>query len=465
MSKRLRNIVDDFQSILGEIDDEDTQRQVKRLLFTGEYDDAMRVYKNATLGQLERLPQTVLARILYNLSIRDLSYARSLNSYFKKTIDWFQLISRRKRLGTLYTFGDTPFIGRSTKNSHTPAEIAVDPSYGRIESITGFGDHSAFITSSGKLFTYGSNLKHRANSLHTNVTFPIQINFQKTITKVACGDKHTMCIDDNGSLYGWGNGKNGRLGDGNTSTHIVRYPLKIPGIEKATDVSCGIGHTGIVIDGFPYTCGKNAGQLGHSYINGFYSISTLKKVPRTWPDDDYIVNILCGFLSTYIITQRGNMYACGSSVDGQLGNGIDDPHAFFQFKPIDFDVDERIIYANCNYNYVAFITENHLGYSFGNNEDFKLGTGSNAEFASKPMKILVDNIKHLACGSNHMAIITYDNDLYVVGSYDDDDDTIAKTPLKITVGHKNNVLRAVSCGTSTACVLVETPVNKTLPTF
>ena len=39
----------------------------------------------------------------------------------------------------------------------------------------------------------------------------------KKIKQVSCGFQHTMCITEDGELYGWGYGRSGALGLGDSS--------------------------------------------------------------------------------------------------------------------------------------------------------------------------------------------------------------------------------------------------------
>ena len=48
------------------------------------------------------------------------------------------------------------------------------------------------------------------------------------VTAVACGDKHTVCVMEDGSVYSWGYGKMGPLGHNNNESTSV--PRKVEGL-------------------------------------------------------------------------------------------------------------------------------------------------------------------------------------------------------------------------------------------
>lgn len=78
----------------------------------------------------------------------------------------------------------------------------------------------------------------------------------KKVVSVACGDKHTVCVTEDGSVYSWGYGKQGALGLG--ATDSASEPTKIDGLADIVRVECGSDHT-LALDskGKLYSFGEN----------------------------------------------------------------------------------------------------------------------------------------------------------------------------------------------------------------
>ena len=76
------------------------------------------------------------------------------------------------------------------------------------------------------------------------------------VTAVACGDKHTVCVMEDGSVYSWGYGKMGPLGHNNNES--ITVPRKVEGLSNIVRVDCGTSHT-IALDnnGKLYSFGDN----------------------------------------------------------------------------------------------------------------------------------------------------------------------------------------------------------------
>ena len=92
--------------------------------------------------------------------------------------------------------------------------------------------------------------------------------FNVVIRKVACGEEHSSFITNNGSVYTMGSNVDGRLGIGDRTMKLSSTPCLVEGLSwfKAVDVSCGWGHTAVIIDnGKLFTWGVGEyGALGIS---------------------------------------------------------------------------------------------------------------------------------------------------------------------------------------------------------
>ena len=62
---------------------------------------------------------------------------------------------------------------------------------------------------------------------------------------ISCGDSFTVCVDDEGFIWSFGQNREGQLGTGNnTNFNVPQKLLDIP------PVSCGYEHTLIITDDF-----------------------------------------------------------------------------------------------------------------------------------------------------------------------------------------------------------------------
>lgn len=170
----------------------------------------------------------------------------------------------------------------------------------------------------------------------------------KNIIKVSCGLRHVIALTDSGELYGWGNSRYGQLGEHATRGKNFR-PVKIcvnedndvesrketdenetvnnnaTGI-KILDVACGQNHTAMLSNnGYIFTFGCNKhGQLG---IESPVIIANTPKIQRVLIPGQkqgkrQVVEISCGWNTTFARCDDGTVFAWGRNDHGQLGVGM-----------------------------------------------------------------------------------------------------------------------------------------------
>jgi alpha-tubulin suppressor-like RCC1 family protein len=144
------------------------------------------------------------------------------------------------------------------------------------KQVSSGGDHISAIKTDGTLWTWGSgNVGRLGNAVTTNVSTPITTFAGGTNWKqVSVGDSHTTAIKTDGTLWTWGNGGSGRLGNAST-TFINSTPITtFTGGSNWKQVSAGNALTSAIkTDGTLWTWGNgNNGRLGNGVTTG--NIST-----------------------------------------------------------------------------------------------------------------------------------------------------------------------------------------------
>ncbi|KAH3761042.1 ADPribosylation factor subfamily protein [Pelomyxa schiedti] len=179
-----------------------------------------------------------------------------------------------------------------------------DPSI-QILAVAGGGKHSAAVSKSGLLYTWGSgNLGQLGLGELTASSVPVSVDFFPSqglkVTQVACGDNHTAIITETGALYTFGDNKSGQLGTGDNSPRnsptLVVFGLSTTAAVRqvAAGGAYGQGHTiALLADtGSMYSWGaNNYGQLGLGDLNN-RNTPTLVSVL----ENRRIFKIACGWL-------------------------------------------------------------------------------------------------------------------------------------------------------------------------
>jgi RCC1 and BTB domain-containing protein len=127
----------------------------------------------------------------------------------------------------------------------------------------------------------------------------------KRVSQISACGFHTAVVTDSAELWTWGEGKFGRLGHGSErNCHTPQVVEAMQG-KKPRQVSCGGFHTAVVTeDGRLYTFGGGEhGQLGHND-----RVNKLKPTLVQALDGTFVSQITCGWSHSVALTAKGRVY-------------------------------------------------------------------------------------------------------------------------------------------------------------
>ena len=181
----------------------------------------------------------------------------------------------------------------------------------------GYGDRAA-VKTDGTLWTWGLNdlgqLGDGTTSLRTS---PITTAGGGTNWKqVACGYKHVAAIKTDGTLWSWGRNSSGQLGNG-TTTSSSSPGTTAGGGTNWKQVACGYnGTAAIKTDGTLWTWGSGgSGQIGDGTTSTRSSPVTTVLGGTNWKQ------VSCGDNHKAAIKTDGTLWTWGYNGLGQLGDG------------------------------------------------------------------------------------------------------------------------------------------------
>lgn len=131
-------------------------------------------------------------------------------------------------------------------------------------------NHSAFVTNTGRVFTWGEASFGRLGVADVNIkkcqSFPLELSFfiENPVHLLVSGDFHMLALLRDGNLYSWGYNADGQTG--HSSLLNVRSPRRIDffsgrGIDIAT-VSCGSAwSSAVTLDGRLFVWGYGDGGI------------------------------------------------------------------------------------------------------------------------------------------------------------------------------------------------------------
>ena len=220
----------------------------------------------------------------------------------------------------------------------------------KIVQITCGEFHSMALSDKGDLYAWGMGFEGQLglNNQYKVASSPRYLNFfyRKPVKFIACGYNYSLAITrDESLLYGWGENKLGQLGLGN-KRQIIEQPTLIDIIDKSGGqegstssealvnnksdriytqkplksyyVAAGYSHTCVVTEKGPVTFGLNIyGQLGIGNTNTSFEPKLLEKDEKG-EKIEKIVKSACSTSGTFLISESGKLYTCGT---GDIGHG------------------------------------------------------------------------------------------------------------------------------------------------
>eukprot|EP00667_Euglena_gracilis_P000032 EG_transcript_32 len=235
------------------------------------------------------------------------------------------------------------------------------------------------------------------------------------IQQLQLGGDHSAAIAG-GLLFTWGRNDYGQLGLGDKVQRLT--PCLVPVTPRAKFVALGGFHTAVILDdGTLWTFGRNDfGQLGRQGDRS----QPRKVIIPVIKGSPWVVTVALGRLHTALVVQAGQVYVCGNSTGGQLGDGgSDNAGTAFVASPVLVPLltalQRNVTQVALGDTHTAFLTS--LGELFlaGENEYNQLGT----EASTTPVLMLnTSQIHSIAAGAYHTAVLMQNGSLLAFGRND-----------------------------------------------
>ncbi|KAL4476307.1 hypothetical protein ABPG74_010040 [Tetrahymena malaccensis] len=251
--------------------------------------------------------------------------------------------------------------------------------------------HTLVITDQGSIFYFGMGTQGQlGNENFVNVYEPTELQVwpKRKFIQVACGSSHSMALTDTGQIFTWGKNTRGQLGHGHRNDQLK--PTMIIIEVMATSICSGDQHSAFISDEKElYTWGNGQYfRLGHGVTaDELYP----KKVVVL--EDVYVTHVSCGMTHTLAITNEGFVYAWGDGMSGKLGvqENNKNLHLPSRVGMNDVKFRKKVYYqVSAGGLHSMALTDQGILYAWGSSKGGVLGIGfqrDNKESYSLPQKI------------------------------------------------------------------------------
>ncbi len=297
--------------------------------------------------------------------------------------------------------------------------------------------HSSALTFNGDVLMWGHNIHGQlgdgsliSKNRPTDITSRFNLSMDDSIIFITLGWDHSAAISSNGRVFTWGNNSSRQLGDGTNITRNepvdITSRFNLSSGEKVIRLSLGHLHSAaLTSNGRVFTWGYNGdSQLGDG-SNEDKSVPFDITSRFNLLSGEKIIDVAVGSNHSVALTSRGRVLTWGGNWVGQLGDGTD----INRNTPTDitsqFNLSSGEIISEISVglgSYSSAISSTGRIFMWGENGDGQLGDSSTI-IKDIPVEITQsfslnsnETIESLALGLNHTAALTSLGRVFVWGN-------------------------------------------------
>ncbi|XP_060089857.1 E3 ubiquitin-protein ligase HERC2 isoform X3 [Heteronotia binoei] len=265
------------------------------------------------------------------------------------------------------------------------------------------GRHAMALTVDGKVFSWGEGDDGKLGHFsRMNCDKPRLIEALKTkrIRDIACGSSHSAAITSSGELYSWGLGEYGRLGHGDNTTQLKPKMVKVLLGHRVIQVACGSRDAqtlALTDEGLVFSWGDgDFGKLGRGGSEGCNIPQNIERL-----NGQGVCQIECGAQFSLALTKSGVVWTWGKGDYFRLGHGTD----VHVRKPqvVEGLRGKKIVHVAVGALHCLAVTDTGQVYAWGDNDHGQQGNGTTT-VNRKPTLVQGlegQKITRVACGSSH----------------------------------------------------------------
>lgn len=338
------------------------------------------------------------------------------------------------------------------------------------------GMHSLCLTKSGEIWSFGCNDEGalgRDTSEEGSEMKPAKVDLPKKAVRISCGDSHSACLLEDGSVFAWGSFRDAHGSMGLTTEGKKQLPIQVLPEIKAVDIASGSDHFVVLAtNGHVFTigCGEQ-GQLGRASMRTLTGES--RRGTKTLLTPGIITKKAKNVVANGIWATPYCTFLRDAFTNDVYGFGLNNYNQIcvkkgkneFEHYPVITKI-QNVKQIAGGQHHTIVLTNDHKVFSIGRKEYGRLGLGDVAEDVTELSQIESLNDKKIiaiSCGAENNFGLSSDGKVYVwgsgtnsaLGTGDEDDVVTPKILVSAQVKEKN--LLTMSGGGQHSLFLVEVP--------
>ena len=266
-------------------------------------------------------------------------------------------------------------------------------------------------TSPQQVFGVGHNAHGQAvpGCAETDVTVPRPFPLHSLVTQVACGERHTLLLTDQGHVFAFGDNSNGQLGCGGVDSNSSR-PMRVV-VSAVTSIAAGARHSLMTLAGTGgvAACGWNLyGQCGTGDNQDARTPS-----PVSGLSGIAVTGVGAGISHSACVTPGGDVYVWGLISGAQLiPSDAEQDASPVALTPhlLECPALDGVRAVRCGARHVVALRHDGRLACWGCNSQGQLGTGDTKAWTSSSPHVVdgtaMRPVVDVQCGWWHTLVLT-----------------------------------------------------------
>jgi alpha-tubulin suppressor-like RCC1 family protein len=285
--------------------------------------------------------------------------------------------------GTVYAWGQQPLGNGGSGFSVTPVKVTTLSGVTAIAAMQSNAlspSQQTFyaLRNDGTVWAWGYGRHGElGDGSTTNSPVPVQVSGLTGVTHIVTGDDTAYAVRRDHTVWAWGVGTSGQLGNGGTVNSDVPVQVKLPDRAAQVDSRCGSAYA-LVYGQRVFAWGDNTeGQLGDGTRTGAATPVLVRRVNGA-------AAVVAGCVDAYaIIHGSGTVMAWGEGDQGEMGDG----HTATRTLPVQVSGLTGVTKVSVGYATTYAVGSAGMAWAWGYGRQGQLGDGIMAN-SSVPVKLI-----------------------------------------------------------------------------
>ncbi|WKX92650.1 hypothetical protein Q1695_010576 [Nippostrongylus brasiliensis] len=310
---------------------------------------------------------------------------------------------RRELLGCgLSEDGQLGLGSRSAPCVRLPEQIVGAPLSSNGTSVTSIAcgeKHTLILADDGKMWSVGGNedgqLGRGSRGPGSFTIYPVSFSGGVEIIQVAAGRSHSLAVADDGRLFAWGSNEHGQLAMP-AQVSWQDTPRRVYELNEVVQVACGPNHCIALQENCVVAVWGE--QSDGAILHSPHVVSELTGIP--------IIRVAAGGRHCVAVSAGGGVYVWGHNEYGQLGTGDTLPRTTPVF--LEGMSSMHIVEAYCGDSHTLLLSQEGRLFACGSDALGQIGGGKKFDKHTNPSavtELMGSTVTRVACGRNHSVVV------------------------------------------------------------